>query len=205
MPNHATTPQRVTTAIEKFCTELSPDFNPVYVRVAPTEDGRPGRCYANVERYIAEHGGTFQHGWIIWEEPGIYLAAEHHCVHVQHGRYLDVTPPMFGERRILFLPTRPSGVPDVEQLADVTVNGTIGNHYFPLASPSSENIVSLLRYREDAPMRNGEWQHLDRKIDHLITDSKTRCNQALASDRRKQLRQRKKRERARKKKCRKRR
>ena len=121
MPNTATTPRRITRSIWDFCDGLSPDSQPIFVSVSPAQGAFQARCYANVNWYVHENGGDFQHGWIIWEEPGIFLSAEHHCVHIQNGRYLDITPPLNGERKVLFLPTQLPGVPDTEHIENVTV------------------------------------------------------------------------------------
>lgn len=198
MPNTATTPRRISHTIKEFCAELSTGSQPTFVPVSPKPDAVPARCYANVNWYIHEHGGDFQHGWTIWEEPDIFLSAEHHCVHVHNGRYLDITPPLDGERKILFLPTRPPGRPDTEQLMNRTVDGMIRNRYFPLASEESAKIVDLLRRREDASLQTGEWQYLDSIVDRLITEQKTKQLHRTKCLQRKQKRQRRKLERKRK-------
>lgn len=37
-------------------------------------------CFVNVEQAIAKSGGRAIYGWAIWQELGVYIEAEFHCV-----------------------------------------------------------------------------------------------------------------------------
>lgn len=125
----ATTPREISSAIRQFCSTLS-SHTPVYVDVNPHYMALMGRCYDNVTLVDGEP----VHGWLIWELPRAYLTAEHHAIVRINGSLLDVTPPLAGERRVLFLhdPTTPF-------LPKRPVN-----RYFPLSTdPRIEKYVQL--------------------------------------------------------------
>ena len=59
----------------------------------------------DVRRQVEEHGGSIQHGWTIWEWPGISAEGEFHAVwRKPDGQLLDVTQKKDGESRIVFAP-----------------------------------------------------------------------------------------------------
>lgn len=103
------TPETITPAVWKLCAELVPDQQPVYLDVEPAEGAKPNYCFPNVVAQVAAHGGRLQHGWQIWEMPGLIIEAEFHGVWVDlAGVFHDITPKKDREDRILFLadPTR---------------------------------------------------------------------------------------------------
>ena len=125
----ATTPKEISPAIRRFCTVLSSQ-TPVYVDVKPHLMASMGRCYHNVT--LVDGEPVF--GWLIWELPRAYLTAEHHGIVDINGSLLDVTPPVAGEQRVLFLPD-----PDTPYLPKRPVNW-----YFPLSTdPKIARFVQL--------------------------------------------------------------
>jgi hypothetical protein len=113
----AKTPRRISPEIESMCATLSQSTTPVFHSVAPRPNSLPAKCYWNVHMECQEAGGTMRFGWLIWEMPGVYLTAEHHAVVERDGRLIDVTPQLFGETTVLFLPLEdrseePSNVPN---------------------------------------------------------------------------------------------
>ena len=100
-----TTPTEITVDISIFCKEIDSTTNPVFLEHFPVQGYISGDCYGNVEKHIEKNGGKVQYGWIIWEDPKIFLEAEFHSVWVNDkDEYFDVTPKKDGEKRILFLP-----------------------------------------------------------------------------------------------------
>lgn len=125
----ATTPKEISPAIRQFCSTLSLHV-PVYVDVNPHFMALMGRCYHNVTLVDGEP----VLGWLIWELRNAYLTAEHHAVVGINGSLLDVTPPLAGERRVLFLQD-----PDTPFLPKRPVN-----KYFPLTTdPRIARFVQL--------------------------------------------------------------
>lgn len=101
----ATTPKAITEEIQEFCSSIDPTQQPVYLAVQPEQEAEYRQCFLNVVRKQRQLGGTIQHGWIIWESPGVYLEAEFHAVWVSaEGELIDVTPQPDHEATILFLP-----------------------------------------------------------------------------------------------------
>jgi hypothetical protein len=100
-----TTPVEINEKILIFCREIDSLTEPNFVNVLPAEGCILGECYGNVESHVSQNGGNVQYGWIIWEDQNIYLEAEFHAVWVNNkGEYIDVTPKVDGENKILFLP-----------------------------------------------------------------------------------------------------
>jgi len=53
---------------------------------------------------VEQRGGQAVFGWSLWDLPGIWLYAEHHCVwRMPNGELVCVTPQLGHETRILFL------------------------------------------------------------------------------------------------------
>ena len=100
-----TTPASINEEVINFCKEIDFSRRPLFVEVIPVKGYMLGDCYGNVKNHIKQNGGNVQYGWIIWEDPNIYLEAEFHSVWVNDkGEYIEVTPKVDNEDRILFLP-----------------------------------------------------------------------------------------------------
>lgn len=101
-----TTPQEITKKILKFCKEkIDSATKPVFLKLAPVGNCRLLDCFGNVENWIKDNGGSIQYGWIIWDNPNIFIEAEFHAVWVNDkGEYIDITPKIDGEEKILFIP-----------------------------------------------------------------------------------------------------
>jgi hypothetical protein len=127
-----------------------------------------GRCYQGVEEYQRHYGGSFQHGWMIWETEGIYLRAYHHCVHWDGVRLTDLSfHGTFGE--ITFLPTANPGVTD-ELLSRYLQQGKDGvpSRYFPLSeSALVRRIISLHVDKDKLPKFSEQWEAILDEIDDL--------------------------------------
>ncbi|MBW2975493.1 hypothetical protein KY366_07265, partial [Candidatus Woesearchaeota archaeon] len=99
-----TTPTSINNDVLEFCKEIDPTTNPVFVEVAPPKETLYNECYGNVEEQVKKKGGKIEYGWIIWENPKIYLEAEFHAVWINNeGEYIDITPKKDKEKSILFL------------------------------------------------------------------------------------------------------
>jgi hypothetical protein len=72
---------------------------------------------------IRANGGVRQFGWLIWEQPGLLLVAEHHCVVRRFADVLvDTTPQDGNPKRILFVPDHEPA--EIKELP---------NRFFPIA------------------------------------------------------------------------
>ena len=102
-----TTPSRITSDIRKLCRKFGTADDPVFVAVTPRADSLHGDCFVDVDRQVSEHGGSSQHGWLIWEWPGVMVEGEFHAVwRAEDSTLVDVTVKQDGETRILFAPDR---------------------------------------------------------------------------------------------------
>lgn len=102
-----TTPSRISTDVRRLCRKLGHVEEPVFVPalVAMVPGAELNNCFDDVRREIEKNGGAIQHGWTIWQWPGIFIEAEFHAVwRDSQGRLIDVTPKLDGEDRILFAP-----------------------------------------------------------------------------------------------------
>jgi Uncharacterized protein conserved in bacteria len=102
--NFTTTPESLNSAIRAFCRDINPKDDPVYVPAAPDAAAVRSECFNNVAAKVAIEGGTLVYGWLIWVWPRVFVEAEHHAIWEKDGTLVDITPPINGEQRILFLP-----------------------------------------------------------------------------------------------------
>ena len=109
-------PSRITADVRRLCRKLGDVEEPVFVEVEPRTDSGLNDCFMDVQRQVAEFGGSVQHGWLIWLLPGILIEGEFHSVWRRpDASLLDVTFKQDRERQILFAPDR------VRQFADLRV------------------------------------------------------------------------------------
>jgi len=98
-------PRTIHSGVRSLCQKIGCIGEPIWVDVSPDRDGEINECFLNVRKYIGKHGGSIQHGWCIWEKPGLFIEGEFHGVWVSpEGDFLDITPKKENENRILFLP-----------------------------------------------------------------------------------------------------
>src|SRR4030042_5246672 len=103
--SNATTPEKITTEIIRFCSVIDSSTNPVFVPVEPRHDVRFNYCLTDVLLFVQKNGGTTQFGWLIWENPQVFLEAEFHACWVNpEKKIIDITPKRDNEKRVLFLP-----------------------------------------------------------------------------------------------------
>nr|WP_237681720.1 hypothetical protein [Agrobacterium vitis] len=102
--SYTTSPNEISPAVVEFCAGINADARPSYVAVQPDGDAQPSECFNNVSAKVDRDGGSFVYGWLIWEWPRVFIEAEHHAVWEKDGVLIDITPPINGETRILFLP-----------------------------------------------------------------------------------------------------
>jgi hypothetical protein len=160
--------------LRRFCDELQPDSNPVLVPVCPERlygDGPValGRCYAGVSEYQNRVGGTFQHGWMIWETAGLYLRAYHHCVHWDGANLIDLCN-QYQYRQILFLPTVEPGVEDENYTRYVREFQRVGVpcRYFRLGvGRVAMRIVELHEIKDGLERHSEAWYEIRDEIDRL--------------------------------------
>ena len=156
--------------VVRFCAELAPGREPVRVPVRPERlygnRTQPlGRCYEGVSEFCGRFGGTFRHGWMLWECEGLYLRAYHHCVHWDGQEALDVSN-QGPYRTITFLPTSEPGVADeyFEWFMGRETRHGVPSRYFPLSdTPQALEIVKLHKAKVLFEPGSSEWfEHVDR-------------------------------------------
>lgn len=98
------TPLQITPEIPALAGRLAPSSTPTFIQVLPHPHGFPNECFGTVELKVHESGGAVQHGWAIWEWPGVMIEAEFHAVWKSPDGFLnDVTPRVDSETHILFV------------------------------------------------------------------------------------------------------
>lgn len=99
------TPQRITVEMHRLCRKIGGVEVPLFVDVLPRSDSGVDDCFMDVRRQVESHGGCIQHGWMLWEWPGIFAEGVFHAVwRKPDGQLLDVAMKPDGEKRILFAP-----------------------------------------------------------------------------------------------------
>lgn len=97
-------PKEISSHVIELCKQIDPSSQPTYLSVQ-SNSGKINECFANVDRHIYTHGGSKQHGWLIWEWPGVYVEGEFHCVWSDpDGKLIDITPRFDNATEVLFLP-----------------------------------------------------------------------------------------------------
>jgi hypothetical protein len=78
---------------------------PLYLPVKPFLWSRVNCCDLNVQKVVNDNGGEKVYGFKIWSIPKMYIEADLHCVWKEpRGNFIDITPNVDGEEKILFLP-----------------------------------------------------------------------------------------------------
>jgi hypothetical protein len=102
-----TTPPRITADVRRLCRKLGDVDEPVFISVEARTDCGINDCFIDVEKQVEDSGGSIQHGWLVWEIPGIIIEGEFHAVWRKlDGSLLDVTRKQDGETLVLFVPDR---------------------------------------------------------------------------------------------------
>lgn len=108
-----TTPTVISPQVIGLCESLKAN-RPCYVPVQQDQQGIYGFCNDGVMDKIKADGGAVMFGWIIWEYPKLYLAAEFHALWVDPaGTFIDIRPKPAGETRVVFA-ADPSYPPDFD-------------------------------------------------------------------------------------------
>ncbi len=94
-----TTPAGITDGVLAYAGRLSTSA-PQFVEVVPDESAILDQCFFNV----ILSGDKPVYGWLIWELTGFWLEAVRHAVVERDGKLVDITPPVDGEARLLFVP-----------------------------------------------------------------------------------------------------
>jgi hypothetical protein len=98
-----TTPPAIAGPVLALCEDLA-TLAPLYLDVSPAPGARFGWCSSNVLKQCRDVGGRPIYGWLVWEERGLYLNAEFHCVWHDGTELRDITPTQEGETCVLFAP-----------------------------------------------------------------------------------------------------
>ncbi|NWF47189.1 SEC-C domain-containing protein [Hydrogenophaga sp. D2P1] len=98
------TPDRITPAIVKGCTQLVPSGIPIFVERAQEHDALINKCVFNVKNYLLSNPGEMVLGWeiAIWEN--VLLDCIGHAVVRVDGKLKCITPSKYGDTKLLFLP-----------------------------------------------------------------------------------------------------
>lgn len=86
-------PTKMDEDLERLCASIAPGITPVLVPIQPWKESLPGECFANIERYVQEHGGRRLLGWRLMRWANIMVECEAHAVwEGPTGALLDITP-----------------------------------------------------------------------------------------------------------------
>jgi hypothetical protein len=124
--SYTTAPQELSPAVLEFCASINTNNKPSYVAVQPDNEAQPSECFNNVASKVDRDGGSLVYGWLIWEWPRVFVEAEHHAVWEKDGVLLDITPPINGETRILFLPDPARAYDFVGQKRLINIKKSLG-------------------------------------------------------------------------------
>jgi len=154
LPIKATTPRVISDRIKGFCKKATGN-EPFYVDVNPL--GVKSKCYFNclvsIKDIIEEKDAEIVWGWLVWEGAHM-LELEHHSVLKLGDDYMDPTPTVDGEKKILFVPNdippflKAVRIPEVK---DSVL--TLGISYNNLIYPNSE--VSMKHIASGFPCKGG--------------------------------------------------
>ena len=98
------TPKTLSPQILALAHRLVSGGAPVFVPVRPRANAEINECFGNVAAQVREAGGEIQHGWALWEWPGVMLEAEFHAVwRTPEGGLVDVTARADSQTDILFV------------------------------------------------------------------------------------------------------
>ena len=144
-----TTPVEITSDAYRLSQKIGGLKEPQFVPVVPRSDATElNDCFMDVERQIAEFGGSIQHGWIIWIWPGLIALGEFHAVwRAPSGDLLDVSPKEHGEKAILFCPD-PIRVFNNERIDNVRVSvgsNPLIDEWISLAEQYSQIMASEMK------------------------------------------------------------
>jgi hypothetical protein len=105
LPNMNTTPNKITKRVRKFVSTLGNVGEPQYLPFTHISDKYlTNHCLSNCEAESHFSGAPIVHGWTVWESKGSrFIEAEFHGVIKKGTRFIDITPRIDGEDRILFV------------------------------------------------------------------------------------------------------
>jgi len=103
-----TTPKQITKRIRKFINTVGDVDEPVYLPFTySSEKYLPKHCLSNCEAESHFSGSPIAYGWLVWEDKKQrFIEAEFHAVIKRNNKYIDITPRVDGEVRVLFVPDR---------------------------------------------------------------------------------------------------
>ncbi|MGL5952468.1 MAG: hypothetical protein ACRCZ3_04975 [Providencia rustigianii] len=107
------TPKKKTDkSVQNIIKKLNLTTTPTFISLTNTLNTKEGYCFQNCEQYVKTHGGKAIYGWMIWEDKKAkFIEAEFHAVIKKNGQYIDITPRIDNDEKILFVEdnTRNSG------------------------------------------------------------------------------------------------
>ena len=103
-PDKQNGPSGLSKAMLKLVRQIDVNGRPEHVRVEPGEDCLPGQCFDNVPSVVRRRGGEMVTGWILRENPTVYVEAAFHAVwRGPDGSVADVTPRTDERTSVFFL------------------------------------------------------------------------------------------------------
>jgi hypothetical protein len=137
---------------------------------------------------VQKHGGEAVYGWSLWELPGIWLYAEHHCVwRKPSGELVCVTPQLGKETRILFL----AGAKPEE----IGTSRYLPYEDHPLVTQAIAHQEKALTLIEDGKYESSEWKYHDGQVFRLLRQYEQRAAKRAAWAKEKEQKAKKKRKR----------
>lgn len=101
----STTPKKVSGAIKRFLNDAGLDGRPSYLEFTETAPEYWAKyCLDNCEAERLKTGCEIIYGWMIWQDKKeSFIEAEFHAIVKTDGKFVDITPRVDGERKILFV------------------------------------------------------------------------------------------------------
>lgn len=106
----------------------------------------PDWCHVSAKHHARLHGGSRVHGWALWQYDGMILA-DFHSVWDDGEKLVDVTPPKFNAKQVMFVRDRAA---EIYQINDAIVFQT-NRSSLPTApfwwngAPTTEQVWGLPR------------------------------------------------------------
>lgn len=102
------TPSAISKHALKLARQLAQNGTMTFIKIEPAEPieaFEPEASFRKVASVVKSEGGSIQYGWLIREQPGVFVEGEFHAVWKRpNGSLVGVTPMQNGELEVLFLP-----------------------------------------------------------------------------------------------------
>jgi hypothetical protein len=102
-------------AVVAFATEFGLTDPPV-ILTYQNEGYGPDWCHVSAKAQAIKHGGRRVHGWALWQYPNGLMGEFHSVWEDANGTLIDVTPPKFGGRQVMFVRDKVTDIYEINGL-----------------------------------------------------------------------------------------